>query len=263
MRFIFNAVHVLGNKQSEPYQAYKRLIADAKFHSLHLEVLEGRIVPRHYGMWLMDTGNWAGKVLLSITDYCGVSWNDLQSTKWNNPGTRQKIGRTLELMHDVGIKHGELGGDMRHVLLDVYDPELKPADLSTGKVVCYITGFSAAKTHNCARKLPVAPLDAWAFGVQVNCREIHQILHHLDYMPFIKPNDASLVTRAIEWHEQYTKDHPDERDVDILIAQRAQLFPDCGQVYLGTRVTFVPGLPGTMDRVCVSDIPDSSDEETD
>ncbi|KAJ7650257.1 hypothetical protein FB45DRAFT_1050317 [Roridomyces roridus] len=254
MRFIFNATHVLRHTLSQPYQAYLRLSADAEFHSLHLDVLEGRIAPRHYGMWVMETGEWAGKVLLSITDYCGVSWNDLELSKLSNEANRQRIGRALEMMHDLNINHGDLGSDMRHVLLDIHGPDLSPGDLSAGRVNCYITDFSSATTHKCTRKLPVLPLDAWALARQVGCREIHQVLHHLQFMPSAKAHEASLVTRALEWYEKYTEEYPNEHSVDVRIAQRAQLFSQYGQIYPDIRVEIVSDPSRTIDRVCISKV---------
>jgi hypothetical protein len=46
------------------------------------------MVPVHYGVWLMNTGDWAGKVLFSIAQYCGVAWHGLRFTKFNTEANR-------------------------------------------------------------------------------------------------------------------------------------------------------------------------------
>ncbi|KAK7019285.1 hypothetical protein R3P38DRAFT_3199482 [Favolaschia claudopus] len=63
LRMIFNAERSLHNP--DPATAYDRLMKDAMFHSDHLEGVQGLPVPKHYGMWIMNTGGWAGIVLFS------------------------------------------------------------------------------------------------------------------------------------------------------------------------------------------------------
>ncbi|KAJ7632892.1 hypothetical protein FB45DRAFT_913805 [Roridomyces roridus] len=264
LRFIFNAAYVLQNTHLEPYQAYERLVADAKFHSHHLDVLEGRIVPRHYGMWMMDTGRWAGKVLLSVTDYCGVSWHELKHSHFSTKANRERIGRTLEMMHDLGVNHGDMSHDMRHVLLDIHEPGLVPADgdLHNGRIAPYVTGFSAATIHKCRRRLPIVPLDAFPKGTENDCCEVLDFLCHLDFVKLVKPHASSLVMQAIEWHDKYTAEYPDEDPADVMVAQRVLVFKECPSIYPDILVRFVPG--PRIARVQISVISDDlqSDEDT-
>ncbi|KAJ7643783.1 hypothetical protein FB45DRAFT_1052673 [Roridomyces roridus] len=206
IRFIFNIAHVTQDKQSGSYKTLERLISDAKFHSLpEFDVLEGNIVPRHYGLYLMDTGDWAGKVLMSITDLCGVSWNDLQYSRMNTEATRERVGRILEMLHNANVNHGgfRFRDNLRHVLIDIYAPGLSRDDLLNGKAPCYITDLSSAEIHRCTRKLPIVPLDACPTLTQVGCFEVRQILSFLNFMPRVKPSETSLASRALKWHDDY------------------------------------------------------------
>ncbi|KAJ7368328.1 hypothetical protein DFH08DRAFT_22753 [Mycena albidolilacea] len=72
-RLLFNAERDTDDICSETCRTYKRLVRDAQFHSDHLGDAEGLMVPVHYGVWPMNTGDWVGKVLFSIAQYCGVA----------------------------------------------------------------------------------------------------------------------------------------------------------------------------------------------
>ncbi|KAJ7141300.1 hypothetical protein C8R44DRAFT_763158 [Mycena epipterygia] len=73
---------------SNSFNAYLRLVRDARFHSTHLLDVEGRVAPQHYGLWMMDTGAWAGKVLFSITQWCGRTWAELSQSNLNTEANR-------------------------------------------------------------------------------------------------------------------------------------------------------------------------------
>ncbi|KAJ7503022.1 hypothetical protein B0H11DRAFT_2274424 [Mycena galericulata] len=79
------------DRASMTFETYARLVRDAKIHSMHLVEIEGVFVPRHYGMWVMNTGDWAGKVLFSITQWCGKPWNELSRTDMNTEANRLPI----------------------------------------------------------------------------------------------------------------------------------------------------------------------------
>ncbi|KAJ7608551.1 hypothetical protein FB45DRAFT_1010857 [Roridomyces roridus] len=224
VRFIFHAEHVLRNPESQSLQAYHRLIRDAQFHSEHLHdsKIRGILVPVHYGMWFTNTGNWAGKVIMSITQYCGAHWNDLRNSKMNTEANRVLVGRTLEKLHDCGFNHGQMTRtrDLRHVVVDIYEPQLSPEDLWDGEARCYVVDFSdATADHECARRLPVLPLDGYT--TEFGCDELKHVTYALEF--FDLPTEPSLA-KALEWHDTYSLDHPDVRSHYIMMAQREQLF---------------------------------------
>ncbi|KAJ7244987.1 hypothetical protein B0H12DRAFT_793525 [Mycena haematopus] len=131
LRFILNADKFIGRKNSKRSRTLARLMKDARFHSAHLEEIEGLYVPIHYGMWLMDTGDLAGKVLFSIPQWCGISWHELSHTAMRTEANRILVGRTFEALHDSGVDFGGLSGFdiFRHAIIDVTVPGLTRADL--------------------------------------------------------------------------------------------------------------------------------------
>lgn len=63
LRFLFNAEVATKDTGSTTLGMCQRLMRDATFHSNYLREAKGKLVPVHYGMWIMDTEGWAGKVL--------------------------------------------------------------------------------------------------------------------------------------------------------------------------------------------------------
>ncbi|KAJ7617502.1 hypothetical protein DFH06DRAFT_1483551 [Mycena polygramma] len=232
IRLIFNADKVIQDVESHSWLALVRLIEDAKFHSTHLVPLEGQIVPVHYGMWLMDTGAWGGKVLFSITQWCGVSFNELSYTKLNTEANRILVGRKFEILHDSGIHFGGLGDfiNLRHAVIDISAPRLSEEDLLNGKAPCYIVGFSdALANHQCKRKLPVVPLGSFPRSHEVGCDEIESALILLGFVN--KADTHVSVSHAVEWHAKYSELYPDESNASVAVAQRARLYPDRPSLY--------------------------------
>ncbi|KAJ7464674.1 hypothetical protein B0H11DRAFT_2284954 [Mycena galericulata] len=240
LRLVFNAKRSTQDIRSNSFQAYARLVKDARFHSTHLRRIEGSIVPVHYGMWLMDTGDWAGKVLISITQYCGISWNELRHTKMNTQANRLLVGRTFETLHDSGVDHGGKPSvaDLRHVIIDLYAPGLSRTDMLEGKAPCYIVSFSEAHAnHQCGRRLPIVPLDAFPYPREVGCEETTSVLFLLNFMQ--RPNETPTpVSDALKWHAQYSKLYPDIKNAHILIAQRERLYKEFPPVYPTVYVDF-------------------------
>ncbi|KAF8166591.1 hypothetical protein K438DRAFT_1857002 [Mycena galopus ATCC 62051] len=234
LRLVLNAEKFIQNKKSKRFRALVRLVKDARFHSAHLDEIEGSFVPVHYGIWLMDTGDWAGKVLFSLTQWCGISWNALAYTRMDNQANRILVGRTFEALHDSGVDFGGLSdrGLFRHVVIDVHAPGLTRDDLLNGRAPCYITGFSEAHiSHQCMRRVPVLPLGSYLSAEEAQCKEIWQVLVLLG---FLKRVDTRVsVSAALEWHDKYSGLHPDADNSAVLIAQRARLYPEALSVYDG------------------------------
>ncbi|KAJ7080538.1 hypothetical protein C8R44DRAFT_754297 [Mycena epipterygia] len=237
LRLLLNAELSTRDTRSNTFQTYARLVKDAKFHAAHLINVEGLLVPFHYGMWIMDTGDWAGKVLFSITQWCGMSWHELSRTKMNTEANRILVGRTFEAVHDYGVDHGGLGyaSDFRHVILDAHG--LSRADALNGKARCYIVGFSEAlANHKCTRKLPILPLDTFLHEKDVGCDEITDVLILIKFMK--SAHITTPASKALEWHAKYSEIHPDIQNVHVLMAQRARLYGEMPPVYPELHVEF-------------------------
>ncbi|KAJ7617500.1 hypothetical protein DFH06DRAFT_1237902 [Mycena polygramma] len=243
LRLVFYADKVIRDTSSNNFRALNRLVEDAKFHSTHLTRAEGRVVPIHYGLWAIDTGDWAGKILFSLTQWGGIPWTELLYSI-NTEENRILIGRTFESLHDYGVVHGNPHNiaDLRHVLIDVNAPgPLTTEDLLAGKAPCYIVGFSEALArHRCKRTLPIIPLGSYLPKTDVRCEEVDSILLLLDFM--MPDNlDVPTASQALEWHDKYSKMYPDQSNMAVMIAQRAMLYPNVPPVYPLIRVSFGEG----------------------
>ncbi|KAJ6504655.1 hypothetical protein C8R47DRAFT_153640 [Mycena vitilis] len=197
LRLVFHADKVYRDTRSTKHRALCRLVDDAKFHATHLPDVEGSMVPIHYGMWLMDAGDWAGMVLFSVTEWGGTSWNELSRTRMNTEANRILVGRTFEALHDYGVYWGGLErspAGFRHVVIDTNAPGLSREDLLNGKAPCYIVGFSEAEVgHDCARTLPILPLGSYLKPGQLGCAEIADVLILLGFM---KPRETGTWSRT-------------------------------------------------------------------
>ncbi|KAJ7728847.1 hypothetical protein DFH07DRAFT_1066344 [Mycena maculata] len=242
LRFILNVGVSTRNRESLTWHTYVRLLKDARFHSKYLTKAEGVFVPLHYGLWLMETGDWAGNVICSITQWCGKSWNELSRTDMNTEANRILVGRTMELLHDYGVTHGGIvyPADRRHLILDVDAPGLSRADLLNGKAPCYIVDFGDARTrHACTRRVPVLPLDALLFPKQVGCAELADVLELLEFMDNSrKLSPDSDTYKALEWYDEYSRRFPHLKASDVRLAQRAKLFKDMPPLYPELIVSF-------------------------
>ncbi|KAJ7913555.1 hypothetical protein B0H13DRAFT_491393 [Mycena leptocephala] len=249
-------------QKSNRYRAFARLVEDAKFHSTYLAYAEGLMVPIHYGMWVTDTGDWAGTVLFSLSQWCGMSWNELSYTRMNTEANRILVGSTLEALHDHGVHRGGLGNfdNFRHVIIDVHVPGLSQEDLLNGKAPCYVVGFSEAyATHYCTRKLPILPLGSYIPLEEVGCDEIASALILLGFMK--KSDTATPVSKALEWHDKYSELHPDVDNMDVAIAQRARLYSDHPPVYPDLDVSFESDEEYAK-AIIWRTLPDTEEEET-
>ncbi|KAJ7160095.1 hypothetical protein C8R46DRAFT_1194548 [Mycena filopes] len=240
LRLVLNPRKVVRQRNSPQYQAYKRLLEDAKFHSDCLPEIEGGFVPRHYGMWLMDSGEWAGPILFSLTQWGGISWHDLSYSQFNTEANRILVGLTFEALHDAGVDHGGLGNshEFRHVVIDLYAPGLSKDDRLNGKAPCYIVGFSEADgDHFCNRKLPILPLGSFLYPDDVGCSEIGGALILLKLMQH--SDKLFSASDVLDWHTKYSELHPDAPNLEVLLVQRAKFFPSMPQIYRNQmRITF-------------------------
>ncbi|KAK7038230.1 hypothetical protein R3P38DRAFT_2905120, partial [Favolaschia claudopus] len=225
---IFNAERSLHNP--DPAKTYDRLMKDAMFHSDHLEGVQGLPVPKHYGMWIMNTDDWAGVVVFSLTQFCGIAWNELKCTRFNTEANRISVGRAYEKLHDFGFEHGVFttSGAFRHVLIDMYAPGLTEQDALNGKAPCYIVGFSeASANHHCRRTLPVLPYDAGSLRPNMCCDEITTVLYGLNLKAPVA--DKSVLLQALEWYHKNS--HKFSSNWEALVQQRKLFYRKYAPVY--------------------------------
>ncbi|KAF7305993.1 hypothetical protein HMN09_00753800 [Mycena chlorophos] len=232
LRFVFDAKNTLHKN----LRFLEGLIADARFHALHLPRAAGIIVPHNFGLWTMNTGPWAGIVLFSLTQWCGTPWATLRRTDINTPENKLLIGRTLEILHDLGVQlNGSMGDDRDYcqVLIDTDNPKVSVERHRNGRARCFMVGFSEASLHQCRRKLPLLPIGCNLLkSPRFGCDELSNASVMLGFMrPSAVVDGASVVDNALRWHEQYSTNFPEYKNSAILIAQRAALFSHARSLY--------------------------------
>ncbi|KAF7314456.1 hypothetical protein MKEN_00918400 [Mycena kentingensis (nom. inval.)] len=231
LRFLFNAKFALHDKHSENYNHYLRMLKDADNYVQHSRIA-GVLTPPHYGLWAMDTGAFAGMVLVSITRWGGQTWHSLRQTEFNTEANRILVGRTLEMLHDTGLEfNGGMGSrsDLRHVLLDLDDPRLSKTSKLEGHARCYIVGLSDLREHVCDRKLPSLPLGRDVRVPEFGCREIRHTSFYLDFLEESPIRDVA--TDAIQWLNECQNRHQSHAQWALLVAQRNKWFAQHPAVY--------------------------------
>ncbi|KAF7314498.1 hypothetical protein MKEN_00922800 [Mycena kentingensis (nom. inval.)] len=244
-RFIFNIDAILKQRGSHNYGLYQKLLDDARMFSERARNAAGLFIPHHFGVWAAETGVFAGTVLIAVTYWAGEPWPTLVRTKYNTLENKILIGRTLEMLHDVGIQiNGNMGdsGALCNVLLDFSDPGLSEDDRLSGRASCFVTGLvSADAPHNCQRRLPVLPLDCFVPSRDFGCHELANAALQLDFLPLTIPRQpfVLLVTDALEFHKKYSESEQYQYpNSSILLAQRKVFFDDFCPVYAGLAVSF-------------------------
>ncbi|KAF7298786.1 hypothetical protein MIND_00826200 [Mycena indigotica] len=234
LRLLPNAQHATQDRSLQSFAMYEKAVCDAEFHANHLRAIRGHIIPRHYGMWFMDTGSWAGLVLFTIVQWCGVPYRDLIRQKEDSEELRILVGRTYEQLHDYGVVHAPGGDPTRDpfakVMFDVANRK------SNGGLRCYVIDFSEAQAgHYCQRKLPILPLGTFIPSRQVGCREVGGLLCLLDFSNYAERDDTETPAQeALEWHTQYHNHHPGVDNALALVAQRAKMYAPWPEVYKGS-----------------------------
>ncbi|KAF7298858.1 hypothetical protein MIND_00833600 [Mycena indigotica] len=240
LRLFPNIDRIQTNKAEEAMDMIKRVIRDAEFHSDHLHHMGGKIVPKHYGLWWMDTGHWAGRVLFSIVQWCGISFSEILLRGHATTLNRIAVGRIYELLHDQGIIHSGWMHPFDQVLFD----GTSISALRSASVRCYIVNFSQATAgHSCGRRLPILPLGPSSISQEdIGCEEIVGMLCMLDFQG--GRNDCVPETTpesAVEWHRKYMEQHPDTNNALALIAQREKFYPTWPKLYFSGYTLLDPG----------------------
>ncbi|KAF7305992.1 hypothetical protein HMN09_00753700 [Mycena chlorophos] len=251
LRFIFNSTKA---GRSPNLRFLDRLVHEANFYTAHLLNLVGILVPHHFGIFTMETGAWAGRVMFSMTQWCGTPWKTLMGSKLDTAANRLLVGRTLEMFHDLGFllnsrePEVSMGNprDFCQILLDVDDPQATLEQCQRGQARCYIVGFAYAEPHECERLVPLLPIGPELFSslTGIGCDELDNAAIVLGFGDRRKPSLSAAfdfstanharectLAEAIKWHADFSAAHPTFSNSSVLIAQRRALFPEVAPLY--------------------------------
>ncbi|KAF7314499.1 hypothetical protein MKEN_00922900 [Mycena kentingensis (nom. inval.)] len=247
LRFILNARRAAHKRSPN----YVRLLKDADNYVKFGRAAAGIILPVCYGMWVMETGDFAGTVLFIMSQWCGETWKSLMGTQYDTEANRVLIGRTLEVLHDVGLAFDGIVGsnkDFTHILLDIHAPNIPITSKADGNARCFIAGLSNLVQHQCQRRLPVLPLGAHIPSQEFGCRELRNCAVLLGFLlntlppanPIIPkpayllvPERQAFAKSAIAWLTSYPIEDRPVPPIVLRMAQRQLHFPTYPPLYTG------------------------------
>lgn len=162
------------------HQYLRNFCIEARFYARRLKHLQGKTVPKHYGVWTCGTP-WGGTMGCAILEWGGVPFKE-EFIGPGEQGEKQRcvshpfITRTvlillsldimyaMKAIHDVGYEHTDLvEPGFRHLL---YDTERQRP---------YIIDFSRGEKHKCHPNMAIkaykTPPDPFVFG----CMELRDL----------------------------------------------------------------------------------------
>ncbi|KAL1676599.1 hypothetical protein EV122DRAFT_215928 [Schizophyllum commune] len=163
------------------HQFLRNFCIEARFYARRLKHLQGKAVPKHYGVWTCSTP-WGGTMGCAILEWGGVPFKEefigpVEQGEKQRCVTEALIARitlislhSLDIMyamkaiHDVGYEHTDLvEPGFRHLL---YDTERQRP---------YIIDFSRGEKHKCHPRMAIkaykTPPDPYVFG----CMELRDL----------------------------------------------------------------------------------------
>ncbi|KAI4527568.1 hypothetical protein K525DRAFT_155563, partial [Schizophyllum commune Loenen D] len=149
------------------HQFLRNFCIEARFYARRLKHLQGKAVPKHYGVWTCSTP-WGGTMACAILEWGGVPFKE-EFIPPGEQGEKQRcvpldIMYAMKAIHDVGYEHTDLvEPGFRHLL---YDTERQRP---------YIIDFSRGEKHNCHPRMAIkaykTPPDPYVFG----CMELRDL----------------------------------------------------------------------------------------
>ncbi|KAH7871186.1 uncharacterized protein C8R40DRAFT_1174882 [Lentinula edodes] len=151
-------------------ESAERMLKEAKFYAAHLQELQGKFVPRYYGLWHAPVTQWGGEVLIAVMEWGGMRLSAFLHSEIATLARRFRIAEALDELHDHGVYHAQIGvGQERHVLYNIETESVRFVDFS-----------DAFAGHICGRQLPVRLFDSYPSRIQFGCREAYSIRQCLD-----------------------------------------------------------------------------------
>ncbi|KAF8916338.1 hypothetical protein CPB85DRAFT_1290935 [Mucidula mucida] len=163
--------------------AAQHLWDEAIFYAKHLRELQGKVVPRHYGIVTAKT-SWGGRMVCAIMEYFdGLPWHCIERSRWETLESQMLVADAVQTLHTFGVEHGQLCSGQEHHIL--YDYDTKRVN---------VVDFSRARMHRCSRPdIKLEPLfKTIPYGTL--CGELRLVGNFLD---FWNPNRANERPRDV------------------------------------------------------------------
>ncbi|KAL1733230.1 hypothetical protein EV714DRAFT_205107 [Schizophyllum commune] len=118
---------------------------EAVFYAEHLGELQGRAVPKHYGIWV-GTTPWGVSVACAFMEWAGLPFCSAAFDRnFERKDRRAKTMAVLLALHRAGFQHNGLDEDTRHILFD------------ESRERAFLVDFENVERHICTNTGQVGP----------------------------------------------------------------------------------------------------------
>ncbi|KAL1762643.1 hypothetical protein FB107DRAFT_285109 [Schizophyllum commune] len=163
------------------HQYLRNFCIEARFYAKRLKHLQGKAVPKHYGVWTCGTP-WGGTMGCAILEWGGVPFKE-EFIPPGEQGEKQRcvteafIARiTLTSLHSLDIMHAMKAiHDVGYEHTDLVEPDFRHLLYDTERQRPYIIDFSRGEKHKCHPRMAIkaykTPPDPYVFG----CMELRDL----------------------------------------------------------------------------------------
>ncbi|KAL1733239.1 hypothetical protein EV714DRAFT_269913 [Schizophyllum commune] len=155
------ALHIEPGEYGDPHLA--ALYREAVFYQEHLGQLQGRCVPRHYGIWV-GTTPWGVSIACAFMEWAGLPYSSPKMDKnFERADRRMKAVVAVLALHKAGFQHNGLGEDTRHILFD------------ESRERAFLIGFQYVEPHQCGLNMPLKEYSGPPAPHILGCEELWEI----------------------------------------------------------------------------------------
>ncbi|KAL1714608.1 hypothetical protein EV715DRAFT_276483 [Schizophyllum commune] len=155
------ALHIEPGEYGDPHLA--ALYREAAFYQEHLAELQGRCVPRHYGIWV-GTTPWGVSIACAFMEWAGLPYSSPKMDQnFERADRRMKAVVAVLALHKAGFQHNGLGEDTRHILFD------------ESRERAFLIGFQYVEPHQCGLNMPLKEYSGPPAPHILGCEELWEI----------------------------------------------------------------------------------------
>ncbi|KAL1733242.1 hypothetical protein EV714DRAFT_269917 [Schizophyllum commune] len=140
------------------------LLDEAMFYKEHLNELQGRAVPKHYGIWVGST-SWGGTIACAILEWAGMPYSiDEFDKDLERKDRRVKVMAVLTALHRAGLQHNAVGSENSgHILFD------------ESREKAFVVDFKHAQEHHCRLNMKLKPYRTPPAPHILGCEELYEV----------------------------------------------------------------------------------------
>ncbi|TFK53025.1 hypothetical protein OE88DRAFT_1627384, partial [Heliocybe sulcata] len=153
------ALNTAGNGLPHP----NFVLEEAIFYREHLNELQGRAVPKHYGVWV-GTMTWGVTIACAFMEWAGLPYSIARLDKnLVRKDRRAKAMAALLALHKAGFLHNGMDEDTRHILFD------------KRRERAFVLDFTHVQRHRCHLNMPLKEYSGPPMAHILGCEELWQL----------------------------------------------------------------------------------------